>query len=200
MSSSTQRSNHPSIRVICLGLGRTVTISLAEALEILGYGPCYHTSRWVHSRPSDFHRWIEQYEKGGDPELIDNILQDAKFILTTRDPEKWERSMKLTINAAVKQVLAAVEPEEWQKSVAAWNELRTKLQPELLTDNFKDAIVRHNKHVEDLIPASQLLVYKVEDGWEPLIEFLGVPIPDVPFPNVNNTDMFRAMVKLPPLQ
>ncbi|KIJ33609.1 hypothetical protein M422DRAFT_264375 [Sphaerobolus stellatus SS14] len=221
MGPSMQRSNQTSIRVICLGLGRTGTVSLTEALEILGYGPCYHTIKWMESRPSDWLKWVEQYEKGGDPELIDNILQgyssvldqpaanfpetlyraypDAKFILTTRDPKKWERSMKLTVNPLVEQVQTAVEPQEWQKSARVWNELRKKLQPELLTDDFADVLVRHNKRVEELIPASQLLVYKVEDGWEPLSEFLGVPIPDVPFPNVNNTDTFRAMLKLPAL-
>ncbi|KIJ33593.1 hypothetical protein M422DRAFT_264354 [Sphaerobolus stellatus SS14] len=222
MSPSTQRENQPPIRVICLGLGRTGTVSLTAALEILGCGPCYHTSKWMDSRPSDYLKWVEQYEKGGDPELIDDILQgyvsvldqpaanfpetlyraypEAKFILTTRDPKKWERSMKLTIQPVIEMFLAEAEPEEWHKYALIWNKLRRKLQPELLTDDLADVLVKHNKRVEELIPADQLLVYKVEDGWEPLIEFLGVPIPDVPFPNVNNTDMFRAIVKLPPLQ
>jgi len=27
----------------------------------------------------------------------------------------------------------------------------------------------------------------VKEGWEPLCQFLGVPVPDLPFPNVNDT-------------
>ncbi|KIJ46168.1 hypothetical protein M422DRAFT_250208 [Sphaerobolus stellatus SS14] len=159
--------------------------------------------KWMEFHPSDWLDWVEQYEKGGDPELIDNILlgyssvldqraanipetlyrayPDAKLILMNNTgSEEWERSLKLTV---------------WQKSARVWNELRAKLQPELLIDDFADVLVRHNKRVEELTPASQLLVYKVEDGWEPLSEFLGV----LSIPNVNNTDTFRAMLKLPAL-
>lgn len=31
-------------------------------------------------------------------------------------------------------------------------------------------------------PKDTLLVYKVQDGWEPLCEFLNVPVPSKPFP------------------
>ncbi|KIJ46145.1 hypothetical protein M422DRAFT_250179 [Sphaerobolus stellatus SS14] len=199
MSPSTQRANQPPIRVICLGLGRTGTVSLTAALEILGCGPCYHTSKRMDSRPSDNYfgkSGLGRTLEGGDPELIDDILQgyvsvldqpaanfpetlyraypEAKFILTTRNPKKWERSMKLTIQPVIEMFLAEAEPEEWHKYALVWNKLRTKLQPELLTDDLANVLVKHNKRVEELIPADQLLVYKVEDGWEPLTEFLGV--------------------------
>jgi hypothetical protein len=35
------------------------------------------------------------------------------------------------------------------------------------------------------VPAERLLVYRVDDGWEPLCGFLGVEVPDEPFPRVN---------------
>ncbi|KIJ33607.1 hypothetical protein M422DRAFT_264373 [Sphaerobolus stellatus SS14] len=87
MSPSTQRPNQPSIRVIYLGLSRTGTVSLMEALELLEYGPYYHTIKWVQSQPNDFHKWIEQYETANFPEALYRVCPDAKFILTTRDPE-----------------------------------------------------------------------------------------------------------------
>jgi len=34
-------------------------------------------------------------------------------------------------------------------------------------------------------PKDKLLVYNVRDGWEPLCKFLGVDVPDVPFPHKN---------------
>ena len=37
------------------------------------------------------------------------------------------------------------------------------------------------------IPADRLLVFEVKQGWGPLCEFLGVPEPEEPFPNVNDT-------------
>ena len=32
----------------------------------------------------------------------------------------------------------------------------------------------------------QLLVFDVREGWEPLCKFLELPVPDTPFPNVND--------------
>ena len=49
------------------------------------------------------------------------------------------------------------------------------------------------------MPADQLLVYEVGQGWEPLCEFLGVPVPDEPFPHLNDTASFRAMFGMPAL-
>ncbi len=35
---------------------------------------------------------------------------------------------------------------------------------------------------------------QVKEGWEPLCKFLGVPVPDVPFPNVNDTADFNKRI------
>jgi Sulfotransferase domain len=35
------------------------------------------------------------------------------------------------------------------------------------------------------VPADRLLVYEVTHGWEPLCAFLGVPVPDEPFPSAS---------------
>jgi Sulfotransferase domain len=40
------------------------------------------------------------------------------------------------------------------------------------------------------VPADRLLVWSFTDGWEPLCEFLEVPVPDPPFPRVNDTRQF----------
>ena len=46
-----------------------------------------------------------------------------------------------------------------------------------------------NKHVEAVtqgIPADRLLVFEAKQGWRPLCEFLGVDVPDEPFPHANS--------------
>ena len=40
------------------------------------------------------------------------------------------------------------------------------------------------------IPASQLLVFEVKQGWGPLCDFLGVPVPDEGFPRTNHREEF----------
>src|SRR4051812_1473786 len=44
------------IRVIGAGFGRTGTLSLKAALEMLGFGPCYHMSE-VFAHPEHFALW-----------------------------------------------------------------------------------------------------------------------------------------------
>lgn len=39
--------------------------------------------------------------------------------------------------------------------------------------------------VRGMVPKERLLEWSVEDGWEPLCEFLGKPVPDEPFPHEN---------------
>jgi hypothetical protein len=45
------------------------------------------------------------------------------------------------------------------------------------------------------IPAERLLVYEVSQGWGPLCEFLGVKVPDAPFPAQNSRAEFVARLQ-----
>ena len=58
------------------------------------------------------------------------------------------------------------------------------------TMNDRDkAIAHYHRHIEDVkaaVPPEQLLVFSVDQGWGPLCEFLGVPVPESKFPNVND--------------
>ena len=46
------------------------------------------------------------------------------------------------------------------------------------------------------MPAGRLIDWRAGDGWEPLCEGLGLPIPTEPFPHVNTGAEFRAQAKL----
>ena len=49
----------------------------------------------------------------------------------------------------------------------------------------------HNNTVKAEVPADRLCVYETGSGWEPLCEFLGVSVPDEPFPHTNTTAQFN---------
>jgi hypothetical protein len=49
-------------------------------------------------------------------------------------------------------------------------------------------VEQHCERVRRTLPAQRLLVYRVQEGWEPLCRFLGVDVPDEPFPHVNVSD------------
>lgn len=56
------------------------------------------------------------------------------------------------------------------------------------------ALAHYHQHIADVkatVPADRLLVFRVDQGWAPLCAFLGVPVPDSAFPNVND----RAAIK-----
>lgn len=50
---------------------------------------------------------------------------------------------------------------------------------------------QYAKDVQSSVQEDRLLVFSVDQGWEPLCQFLDVPVPDAPFPQVND----RAEVK-----
>ena len=45
--------------------------------------------------------------------------------------------------------------------------------------------LEHGNMIRGLVSKERLLEWTVEDGWEPLCEFLGKSVPDEPFPHSN---------------
>ncbi|KAK5710754.1 hypothetical protein LTR17_018735 [Elasticomyces elasticus] len=64
-----------------------------------------------------------------------------------------------------------------------------------LIDKSRDVYRAHNKAVREKVPRELLLVYELGSGWEPLCAFLDKPVPDVPFPRVNETEMVNEYVQ-----
>lgn len=55
--------------------------------------------------------------------------------------------------------------------------------------NARPIYKRHYAEIRELLKdqPDRLLEYRLEDGWEPLCQFLKRPIPNVPFPQVNES-------------
>lgn len=104
------------LKIIGAGFGRTGTMSLKHALEVLEYGPCYHMIE-LTNEPENVKFWekaarqkqvnwdelFEAYHSVADfpgclfyKELMD-AYPDAKVILTVRDEEAWYESARKTI-------------------------------------------------------------------------------------------------------
>lgn len=59
------------------------------------------------------------------------------------------------------------------------------------------AIARYDEVVEEVkstVPSDQLLVFSVNEGWEPLCRFLGLAVPSTPFPTVNERAQTKRML------
>jgi sulfotransferase family protein len=202
-----------SIKVIGAGFGRTGTLSLKHGLEMLGFDKCYHMME-VHLNPThaqiwkdladgiepDWHQLFEGYQASVDWPSCNFWRQqmvafpEAKVILTRRDPEKWYTSIMNTIWPSSKASAASEDPAAKLRSSMVFSVIWDGIFAGRMDD--KDFVIsqfeKHNQQVIGEVPAEKLLVYEPGDGWEPLCEFLQVPVPEAEYPRVNSTEDFRA--------
>ncbi len=215
-----------ALKVIGAGWGRTGTESLKKALELLGFNKCYHMfelikdgSRLIYwqqlsrGEKPDYEKLFEGYLAAVDgPSCIyykEFMVQypDAKVILTVRDPEKWFESASKTIlnkpPAIIFKVLKVLgifsKRLAYIPKIFVWIEdvfFQKLLYGKLDKETVLSAYNKWNAEVIKNVPADKLLIYEVKDGWEPLCNFLNVPVPDLPFPKSNDSDSFQERIKL----
>ncbi len=204
-----------ALSVIGAGFGRTGTLSLKGALETLGFDPCYHMievmhhgfggiwSDIAHGGTPDWEAVFKGYRATVDwpacnyyRELAD-LYPDAKVLLSLRDAGKWYDSCQNTIFRAMRMERPDAPPNlKTQMSMA-----RKLVVENTFGGNIDDrahcisVYNRHNETVRQVIPKDRLLVFQPSDGWEPLCGFLGVRVPDAPYPKVNTTEDFQQLFK-----
>ncbi len=54
----------------------------------------------------------------------------------------------------------------------------------------------NSARVRRVVAPERLLVFEAKDGWEPLCAFLNVPVPDSPYPHVNEAAEIKRMVQV----
>jgi hypothetical protein len=132
------------------------------------------------------------------------LYPDSKVVLTVRDPDSWYKSCSDTIFKAmglgpntplgVKLFLYLSFPffgfGEMSDKVIAKDFFHYDFSKEGVVKRFRE----HTLDVQQNCPKDKLLVFEVSQGWAPLCEFLNVPIPDVPFPRVNDTKEFGMLL------
>lgn len=213
----TAPATEAGLRVIGSGFGRTGTTSMKAALELLGFGRCYHMQE-VFKRPSHARAWGRW--RPGAPSDIDidalftgfgaavdfpaallysQLLQrfpDAKAVHTVRDPDRWYDSTAETIYRA-RDVFRSAPLRFLPPVRNLYEMLDAVIWDGLFGGRFEDrrhaigVYERWTAEVRRTVPADRLLVFDVAEGWEPLCEFLEVPVPHRPFPRVNDKDVFQ---------
>jgi hypothetical protein len=114
----------------------------------------------------------------------------AKIVHTERDPDEWYASTQATI---FKDRGAPDPNNPFERMIG---KVIVPLFDGRLSD--KDRLISvykaHNAKVRETIPPERLLVYHVADGWAPLCDFLGVPIPEGATPKVNSREEFAKEI------
>ncbi len=204
------------LSIVGAGVGRTGTLSLKNALEQLGFGPCFHCldgpssliqrtmSLAFDRRPINWDELFAGYNSAVDAPVswfyqdIAEKCPSAKFILTVRDPGAWYDSAQ-----ALRSFLDLITPPPKSGERVAWEtKWRAILSPEVFEIfKFTDresavaAFTQFNIEVQKRIPTNRLLIFDVKQGWQPLCKFLNASIPDHPFPRVNHKEEFQSLVR-----
>jgi len=198
-----------SLQVIGAGLGRTGTLSLKLALEQLGLGPCYHMAELMMN-PERTPLWIAAADGKPDWDAIfkgyssttdypacmwwrelAQAYPDAKLILTKRDKEKWFESTQATIFSEGMTARIRGTPVEPFFEKTVWRDFGARIHDRAFMISYFE---KHNAAVEAGVAKKRLLVYDVAQGWEPLCKFLGVAVPEAPFPKVNSREEMQARI------
>jgi len=193
-----------TLRVIGAGFGRTGTDSMREALNYLGFGPCHHMHEVIdddeqqriwravaHGETPDWDLLFKGFHSAVDwpsayywRELAE-YYPDAKIILTVRSTESWVASMDKTILVNLRN---GPDPRSIGKELIGRRTFNGRFDD---LDYVASVYEENIAEVQGTIPSDRLLTYAIGDGWEPLCEFLDVPVPEVDFPRRNSTVEFN---------
>ena len=197
-----------ALKVVGSGLGRTGTKSMQTALNILGFGPCHHMIE-VFKHPESMALWIEGRSRTAglgcdlqglsfDGGLSGRRILRAKLPLTIPTQRFCTRCATPTngLNPPKTTIFAPSGPAFRDGPMSAFfNSFVVPFREHIhdrafMTDYFR----RHTEEVKATIPANRLLIYEVGEGWERLCQFLGVPVPNEPYPSENSRAEFIGRV------
>ncbi|KAK8054660.1 hypothetical protein PG994_009727 [Apiospora phragmitis] len=193
--------------LLCVGLPRTGTLSMAIALKKLGYRHVHHGLKypadeewawWRAAADAHFgqdHTAVTDFAGVFAPQLI-STYPNAKVILIIRPFDPWIKSVEDTL---LKFTYA------WDYPLRRYildplcgghmaRGMKVVFEGWLEADNRRDAranaLRRYDEQhelVRRTVPPERLLEYRMGDGWEPLAKFLGKDIPLELFPHVIET-------------
>ncbi len=173
------------MKIFCIGLNKTATISLHEALQALGFRSLHWGGPTVReaversleaSRPllddiGDYDAFSDILALSENFAILDAQYPRSKFILNTRDLDEWLESRRRHVERNVERrgrgqyggTFLTVDYPAW-------------------TSEFRE----HHRRVREYFAGrpDDLLVMNIArgDGYELLCPFLDVPVPDAPFP------------------
>lgn len=185
-------------KVFCVGFQKTGTTSLGMALKALGYDVCSPYGRMIVTDPQIADKakewaisklpYYDAFEDNPWPLLyqeLDYLCPGSKFILTTRNPRSWIRSMRKYFGDY------QAPAEEW-----IYGENCTPLRnPRRCIKRYK----QHNREVREYFAdrPQDFLEIDLSEGenWEKLCGFLGRRVPNIEFPRSLKSGSLHADVQ-----
>ena len=139
-------------------------------------------------------------------ELIE-YYPEAKIVVVERDIERWFKSWSDFLDEALGNTIiynvAQLDPDYLGKIARVGSECTKLLVGSAETlpaakARSREQYKKHYAFIRSLVAQDRILSYDLSNGWEPLCKFLGKPVPEVPFPNLNdstsNKQSFKELV------
>ncbi len=130
---------------------------------------------------------------------------DAKVVHSTRSADSWAVSVLETIFVINSNypsqpwgiwLLQRLFPLKVGRPMARM--LRACMVPRVGDDYSAPALHAYFRKWEASVvaecPKDKLLVFEAKAGWDPLCKFLGLSVPNVPYPHVNDTAEFKRIL------
>jgi hypothetical protein len=173
-------------KIICIGLHKTGTSSLTDALEKLGYSLRSTTnSALIPILKGDFD-YVLQKTNGYDIlegfpwfmiyKELDQRIPGSKFILTTRENESWYKSIANHVGDL------RSPPHEWIYGRGNGIPSDDKANALSVYNAHNDAIIEYFKNRQDDLLVLDLYA---EDKWAKICKFLGHEVTDDEYPHSN---------------
>ena len=175
------------MKIFCIGLSKTGTTSLTEALKILGFDAVHwyatkHAFRYTDDGGIDIDwDFFERHDAFADTPIariypqLDERYPDAKFILTVRDTEAWLESFADQFAAARLDPFSARLHRDLYGTA------------DFDAAGYRRAFLGHGDRIHSHFARrpGQLLRLDVTrpDAWSRLCGFLAIEAPERPFPH-----------------
>lgn len=180
-------------RIFGIGLHKTATTSLHQALQLLGFkSGHWESAHWAKAL------WLDILNLGRSPAVdkfyalsdlpipliyqqLDRAYPGSKFILTVRPPEDWLRSVESHFSSLNKF------KKQWNRDPFT-HRIHRELYGRKTFDReiFLARYLRHNAEVLEYFKdrPDDLLVMNMDGNcrWRGLCAFLGAPVPAEPYP------------------
>jgi hypothetical protein len=174
-------------KIFGLGFPKTGTCTLTEALNILGVKTVHYPTSVLDEIDDGVFEFSVMHEYDGLTNVgeilypqLDNHYPGSLYILTTRPVSDWLGSMKMYRRVRGDWDNTNTRDARWLFGCATYSEER-----------WGWAFEEHARRVKEYFAdrPNDLLVVSWDDGccWEKLCGFLGVDVPDQPFPWLHRT-------------
>lgn len=174
--------NSNTYKIFGIGLPRSGTSSLNQALSILGYKSLHHPTYYIMDKLNGSFSFegdwdaLTNFGEHFYPQL-DELYPNSKFILTTRDKEKWLNSCRWKYQEPSNNLGNAI-----RISIFGCDRFHESTYSYIYDQHTRNVIEYFKNRPNDLL----VVDWGLGHGWKELCYFLNKPVPETPFPNKNS--------------